>query len=281
MFRSEFWFARVLETFGGALLLVGLFARPVAFLLAGEMVVVYFQFSEPISFWTVANNGVAAALYALPVALLFRCRRRTVEPGCDPGQEEVSMRKVVAAEYLTLDGVTQDPGPSGDFEHRGWTVPYWNDELLRYQSDLLFASDSLLLGRVTYEEFVAAWPLRSGDPFTDRMNSLPKFVASTSLRGPLKWNATLLTGDVADEVTRLKKQPGQNLLIYGSGELVKTLMQRNLIDIYRLMLYPIVLGSGERFFRGGIGTMLSLSDAKTTTAGVAVLTYVPRSKDQR
>ena len=102
------------------------------------------------------------------------------------------MRKVVAAEYLSLDGVTEDPGGAGEFEHRGWTIPYWNDELAKYQSDQLFASDALLLGRVTYEEFVASWPLRSGDPFTDRMNSLPKFVASTTLEEPLEWNATLL-----------------------------------------------------------------------------------------
>src|SRR6266566_4102429 len=183
------------------------------------------------------------------------------------------MRKVVAAEYLTLDGVTEDPGPSGDFAKRGWTIPYWNDELSKSQSDLLFASDALLLGRVTYEEFAAAWPSRSGDPFTDRMNSLPKFVASKTLKGPLKWNATLLKGDVADEVAKLKKQSGQTLLIYGSGALVNTLMQRNLIDSYQLMIYPIVLGSGERFFRAGLDTTLSLSDAKTTAAGVAVLTY--------
>jgi len=192
------------------------------------------------------------------------------------------MRKVVAAEYLTLDGVAQDPGPSGDFEHRGWTVPYWNDELLKYQSDLLFASDALLLGRVTYEEFVAAWPLRSGDPFTDRMNSLPKFVASKTLKGPLQWNATLLKGDVADEVAKLKKQSGQNLLLYGSGALVNTLMPRNLIDVYRLMVYPLVLGSGERFFRDGGGrTTLALSDAKTTATGVAILTYVPAARDAK
>ncbi len=192
------------------------------------------------------------------------------------------MGKLVAAEYLTLDGVTEDPGPSGDFEKRGWTVPYWDDELSKSQSDLLFASDALLLGRVTYEEFVAAWPLRSGDPFTDRMNSLPKFVASKTLQGPLKWNATLLKGDVADEVAKLKRQSGQNLLIYGSGALVNTLMQRNLIDIYRLMLYPVVLQSGERFFRDGISTTtLKLSDVKTTTAGVVVLTYLPGAKDHR
>jgi dihydrofolate reductase len=184
------------------------------------------------------------------------------------------MRRIVAAEYLTLDGVTEDPGPAGEFKHRGWTVPYWNDELAAQQSELLFASDALLLGRQTYDEFVASWPLRSGDPFTDRMNSMPKFVVSTTLKEPLAWNATLLQGDAAEEVQELKKQPGQDLLIYGSGALVHTLMQHNLIDVYRLMLYPLALASGKRFFREGDDkVMLGLTDAKTTRTGVVVLTY--------
>jgi len=168
----------------------------------------------------------------------------------------------------------EDPGPTGEFEHRGWTMPYWNDELAKDQSDLLFASEALLLGRVTYDEFVASWPLRSGDPFTDRMNSMPKFVASRSLQEPLEWNATLLKGDVAEEVQTLKQQPGGSLLIYGSGELVSTLMRHNLIDVYRVMLYPLTLGSGKRLFAGEMGkTTLTLSNTKTTSAGVVVLTY--------
>jgi hypothetical protein len=109
------------------------------------------------------------------------------------------VRRIVAAEYLSLDGVMEDPGPVGEYERRGWTVPYWDDDMAKWQTDQLFASDALLLGRVTYDEFVASWPLRSGDPFTDRMNSLPKFVASTTLRQPLEWNANLLEGDVVDE----------------------------------------------------------------------------------
>jgi dihydrofolate reductase len=186
------------------------------------------------------------------------------------------MSRIVAAEYLSLDGVTEDPGPTGAFEQRGWTIPYWNDELAKYQSDQLFASDALLLGRVTYEEFAASWPLRSGDPFTDRMNSLPKYVASTTLQEPLGWNATLLKGDVAAEVANLKQQPGQDILIYGSGGLVSTLMRHNLIDIYRIMLFPLALGTGERFFRDGGGTsMLTLTDVSTNGAGVAMLTYRP------
>lgn len=189
------------------------------------------------------------------------------------------MGKIVAAEYLTLDGVTEDPGPAGDFEHRGWSVSYWNDELADAQSELLFASDALLLGRVTYEEFVASWPSRSGDPFTDKMNSLPKFVASTTLREPLEWNATLLGRDVAKEVRELKEND-QNLLIYGSGTLVDSLMPHNLIDVYRLMLYPLLLSSGTRFFReGGDRTTLTLTDAKPTSAGVVVLTYEPAGSE--
>jgi dihydrofolate reductase len=184
------------------------------------------------------------------------------------------MRRVVAAEYLTLDGVTEDPGPSGDFKYRGWTSPYWNDELSDYQSELLFGSDALLLGRVTYEEFVASWPQRSGDPFTDKMNSMRKYVVSTTLEEPLDWNATLLTGDSAEAVAKLKEEPGDDILIYGSSQLVGTLMQHNLIDVYRLMLYPLALAGGKRFFRDGSGkTTLTLSEAKTTETGVVVLTY--------
>ena len=189
------------------------------------------------------------------------------------------MGKIVAAEYLSLDGVTDDPGGAGEFKHRGWTIPYWNDVLAKYQSDQLFASDALLLGRVTYEEFVASWPLRSGDPFTDRMNSLPKFVASTTLEEPLAWNTTLLKGDVAEEVQKLKQRPGQDILIYGSGKLVNTLMRHNLIDVYRVMLYPLALGNGKRLFRdGGDKTTLTLTDMRTNGAGVVMLTYQPATK---
>jgi len=186
------------------------------------------------------------------------------------------LRRVIAAEYLSLDGVAEDPGPMGEFKHRGWTVPYWDDELAEYQSELLFASEALLLGRVTYEEFVASWPSRSGDPFTDKINAMPKFVASKTLEEPLEWNATLLEADVTDAVRTLKEQPGQDLLIYGSGALVDVLMQHNLIDLYRLMVYPLVLGSGQRLFReGGDKATLELTDAKTTGTGVAVFTYKP------
>ena len=188
------------------------------------------------------------------------------------------MRRIVAAEYLSLDGVMEDPGPAGEYEQRGWTVPYWNDDISQWQTEQLFASDALLLGRVTYEEFVASWPLRSGDPFTDRMNSLPKFVASTTLRQPLEWNANLLEGDVVAEVAKLKEQPGEDLLIYGSSSLVNALMPHKLIDEYRFMIYPLVLGSGKRFFKDGNDkTTLELKRAETSSTGVTMLVSAPAS----
>jgi dihydrofolate reductase len=190
------------------------------------------------------------------------------------------MRQVVVAEYLSLDGVGEDPGRIGGFERRGWIIPYHDDELAAYMLDQLLASDALLLGRTTYEGFVTTWPARSGDPIADRMNSLPKFVASTTLKEPLEWNATPLSGDVADEVRKLKQQPGQNLLIYGSQTLVHTLMQRDLIDVYQLMFVPLFIGSGKRFFNDGRDpTTLSLTDVRTTGAGVVMLTYQRAAND--
>jgi dihydrofolate reductase len=186
------------------------------------------------------------------------------------------MRRVVAAEYVSLDGVSEDPGAAGEYEHRGWTIPYWNDDTAKWQTDQLFASDALLLGRVTWQEFVASWPLRSGDPFTDRMNSLPKYVASTTLKEPLEWNSTLLTGEIADAVTKLKEQPGEDILIYGSGALVNTLMPLNLIDEYRFMIYPLVLGTGKRFFRDDNDkSTLALKRAETAGSGVTMLVCEP------
>jgi dihydrofolate reductase len=149
------------------------------------------------------------------------------------------MSRIVAAEYVTADGVMQDPGGVGEIELGGWSNPYWNDELEKFQTGLLFASDALLLGRITYEGFAAAWP----DPeheeggFATKMNTMPKYVASRTLTDT-EWNATLIKGDVPEEVTRLKQQSGQNLLLYGSGALMNTLLPHDLIDQYRLMIYP-------------------------------------------
>src|SRR5262249_3391673 len=142
------------------------------------------------------------------------------------------------------------------------------------QSKELFASDALLLGRVTYDEFAAAWPLRSGDPFTDKMNSMKKFVVSHDATKRLTWNASRLEGDAVEAVRKLKHEPGDDLLIYGSGALVRSLMPHGVIDSYRLVVYPLVLGEGKRLFDGGTQTIeLDLLSANTTQKGVTLLTY--------
>ncbi len=186
------------------------------------------------------------------------------------------MRKVIVSEFVTLDGVMEDPGGAEKFEHGGWTMPYWNEEIGKFKFDELFASDALLLGRVTYQGFAAAWPSRTDEAgFADRMNSLPKFVVSTTL-GKVEWNnSRLIKGNVAEEVSKLKQQPGQDILIAGSGELVHTLMQHDLIDEYRLLVYPVVLGSGKRLFQDGSKTTLRLVETKRFDSGVVLLHYQP------
>jgi len=184
------------------------------------------------------------------------------------------MRKLKLIEYVTLDGVMEHPGPAGTFKYRGWTVPYWNDEIAKVQSEELFASDALLLGRVTYDEFVAAWPLRSGDAFTDKMNSMTKFVVSRDPSRKLEWNSTLLKGDVVEAVKKLKAQTGNDILVYRSSTLVHSLMEHGLIDWYRFIVYPLVLGEGRRFFKEARKkSELTLMSAVTTQKGVTLLTY--------
>jgi dihydrofolate reductase len=176
------------------------------------------------------------------------------------------MRKVIVSEYVSLDGVMEEPA---------WTTPYWNDEIAKFKFDELFASDALLLGRVTYHGFAKAWPsMTDEEGFADRMNNLPKYVASRTLQ-EAEWNATLIKGNIADEVSELKQQPGQNLLVYGSGEFVHTLMQHNLIDELRLLVYPVVLGSGKRIFKEGSNSTLKLVETKSFSSGVVLLSCQP------
>ena len=187
------------------------------------------------------------------------------------------MSRIVAAEYVTLDGVMQDPGGVGEIELGGWSNPYWNDELAKFQTELLFASGALLLGRITYEGFAAAWPDLEHEEgeFAIKMNAMQKYVASRTLQD-MEWNASLIQGDVPQEVARLKHQSEQNFLIYGSSSLVNTLMQHDLIDQYRLMIFPVVLGQGNHLFTEATAKKpLRLADANTTNAGVVVADYVP------
>lgn len=179
------------------------------------------------------------------------------------------MRKVIVTMYVSLDSVMEEPG---------WTMPYWNDEIAQFKFDELFASDALLLGRVTYQGFAKAWPSMTDETgFADRMNSMPKYVASRTLQEG-EWNASLIKEDVAEEVVRLKQQPGQDLLIYGSAELVQTLMQHDLVDEYRLLVYPVVLGSGKRLFGEGSAASLKLVDTRTFSSGVVALIYHPAQR---
>jgi dihydrofolate reductase len=198
--------------------------------------------------------------------------------GAQAGRDESGerVRKIVAAEYVTVDGVMTDPGGVGEIERGGWSNAYFNDELAELQSEQLAASDALLLGRVTFEGFAAAWPSMEeteGD-FAVRMNTLPKFVASTSLNEPLPWSGTLLRGDLAEAVAQLKERPGQDILIYGSGQLVNALHPLGLIDEYRLMVFPVTVGEGQHLFRAGTSMAnLKLTNTQATATGVVMLTY--------
>ena len=184
---------------------------------------------------------------------------------------------------LTLDGVMQAPGRPeedlrGDFEHGGWAQPYFDEVMGSIAAEGIAKGGSLLLGRRTYEDFAAFWPTQSDDnPFTAVMNDFQKYVASTTLEEPLSWNkSTLLKGDAAEAVAALKEQPGKDLVVLGSGELVQSLMRRRLIDEYVLLIHPLILGSGRRLFTdGGSSAELRLVDNKTTTTGVVIATYQP------
>jgi len=183
------------------------------------------------------------------------------------------MRKVIASEFMTLDGVMEEP--------QKWSLRYWNDEIAKFKFDELSASDALLLGRVTYQGFAAAWPKmakkEAEGEYAGMMNGYPKFVVSTTLEEPLEWNnSRLIKENVAEEVSRLKPQPGRDILIFGSGDLVNTLMEHDLIDEYRLLVYPFVLGNGKRVFRDGIDNkVLRLVETRSFSSGAVLLSYQP------
>ena len=180
------------------------------------------------------------------------------------------MRKVIASEYVTLDGVMEAPNE--------WSLQFWSDEAAKYKFDELFSSGALLLGRITYEGFAAAWPsMKDEEGFADRMNDLPKYVVSSSLEEVGWRNSRLIKGDIPGEITKLKQQSGQDILIGGSAELVQTLMRHDLIDEYRLMVHPVVVGRGKRLFKES-NKRLKLVETKPLSSGVIILHYQP---DQR
>jgi dihydrofolate reductase len=193
------------------------------------------------------------------------------------------MSKVVVNANLTLDGVMQAPSDHnedrrGGFEHGGWAPPYFDQVMADAAAEGIAKGGALLFGRRTYEQFASYWSTQTEDnPFAAVLNERQKYVASTRLEEPLPWkNSTLLKGDPIEAVVKLKQQPGKDLVVLGSGELVQALMQHDLVDEYVLLIYPLVLGSGRRLFTdGGASTALRLVDTRTTTTGVVIATYQP------
>jgi dihydrofolate reductase len=190
------------------------------------------------------------------------------------------MRRLVVGTFLSVDGVMQAPGgpdedPSDGFTHGGWSFPHWDDAMGKIIVEWTEQADALLLGRKTYEIFAAHWPrVTDDDPIASKLNSVRKYVASTTL-DRVEWNnSTLIDGDVAEEVTKLKDQPGGEIQVLGSCQLIQTLMRHDLVDEYRLWIFPVLLGSGKRLF--GDGTMpggLRLIDTKTSSTGVVIHRY--------
>lgn len=189
-------------------------------------------------------------------------------------------RKLVVSEFLTLDGVMEDPGGAEKFERGGWAFRFERGpEGDKFKVDELAASDAFLLGRLTYQEFAAAWPSRTG-VFADRMNGTPKYVVSTTLKKAEWNNSKLIKSDVVTEVSKLKAMPGKDILVAGSGRLVRTLVEHNLVDELRLMVFPVILGKGKRLFEDENGQRsLKLVEARLVgTAGVITLVYHPERK---
>ncbi len=175
------------------------------------------------------------------------------------------MRKIVVTEFVSLDGVV---------EHPAWTAPYWNEQIAAFKGEEQAATGALLLGRVTYEGFAAAWP-ESKDEGADDMNSMPKYVVTNTLTS-LEWNNSHpITGDAVEGITQLKQEEGPDLLVYGSATLVQTLIQHDLVDTYRLLIYPVVLGTGQRLFQAGATATLRLVESQAFSTGVTALIYEP------
>jgi dihydrofolate reductase len=188
------------------------------------------------------------------------------------------MRKLIESTFVSLDGIIDDTRPStaSRAEPQHWGSPYWDDDHNRNAQRLMESADALLLGRVTYEGFAEAWPAQEG-PEADHMNSLPKYVASRTLT-ETTWNATLIEGDVAEEVAKLKEQPGKNILKWGTGELDRTLVEHGLVDEFHFWYFPVIVGAGKHLFEGaGFDTThLKLADVNRFGSGIVVHVYVPK-----
>ena len=183
--------------------------------------------------------------------------------------------KLIVSQFVTVDGVVEDPGGAEDFDRGGWAFQFERGpEGDKFKVDEVMASDALLLGRVTYEGFAAAWPSREGE-FADKFNNMQKFVVSSRLEDPEWSNSTVIKGDVPQEIAKLKEQPGGEILVNGSVQLIQTLAENDLVDEYRLMVFPVVLGAGKRLF-GDTSETKALRLVETKPAGeCVVLIYQP------
>jgi len=191
------------------------------------------------------------------------------------------MRRIVVTEFLSLDGVMEDPGGAEGTPFGGWTFRFPDPEGMKYKLDEILAHDAMLLGRVTYEGFAEAWPGRTDDiGFADRMNEMPKYVVSRTLDEPTWNNTTVISGNVAERIARLKETPGNDILVVGSRTLAQFLMDADLVDEYRLMVFPIVLGGGARLFGPApAAPILHLTAAHPLASGTVILTYTPHRGD--
>jgi dihydrofolate reductase len=184
------------------------------------------------------------------------------------------MGRIVVTEFISLDGVVEDPGGSEDFKYGGWSFAFdRGDEGNKFKLDETMDADALLLGRVTYEGFAASWPSRDGE-FADKFNNMRKYVVSSTLSDPEWTNSTVLEGDVVEAVRKLRQEPGGDVVVHGSVQLAQTLIDNDLVDELRLMVFPVVLGAGKRLFgETGDKKTLRLTDSKTVGEGVACLVY--------
>jgi dihydrofolate reductase len=194
----------------------------------------------------------------------------------DPEEKENEMGRIVVTEFVSLDGVMEDPGGAEDFEYGGWSFEIARgDEGDKFKLDEALESEALLLGRVTYEGFAAAWPSREGE-FADKFNNMPKYVVSSTLDEPDWNNSTLLKGDVAKEVSKLREEQGGDIVVHGSAQLVQALLDHDQVDELRLMVFPVVLGKGKRLFgETSDKKPLRIVDSKTVGDGVAIMIYQP------
>src|SRR5712692_7528840 len=199
-------------------------------------------------------------------------------PGHPVIEKEEDVGRIVVTEFVSLDGVMEAPGGGEDFRHAGWSFEInRGDEGDKFKLDETLSSEALLLGRVTYEGFAAAWPSMEGE-FADKFNTMPKYVVSSTLEHPEWNNSTVLKGDVAEEVAKLRQKLDGDIVVHGSARLVQTLLEHGLVDELRLMVYPVLLGSGKRLFgETSDKKPLRLVDSKVVGGGVAILIYEPGS----